>query len=68
MKRFFKIGCLEILVAFIVICLLAKTGASILGGIILFALIARVLLRLLKLVLRVIAISIFILLILIALI
>lgn len=68
MKRFFKIGCLGILVAFIVICLLAKTGASILGGIILFALIARVLLRLLKLVLRVIAISIFILLILIALI
>lgn len=68
MKRFFKIGCLGILVAFIVICLLAKTGASILGGIILFALIARVLLRLLKLVLCVIAISIFILLILIALI
>ena len=68
MKRFFKIGCLGILVAFIVICLLAKTGASRLGGIILFALIARVLLRLLKLVLRVIAISIFILLILIALI
>lgn len=68
MKRFFKIGCLGILVAFIVICLLAKTGASILGGIILFALIARVLLRLLKLVLRVIAIFIFILLILIALI
>ena len=68
MKRFFKIGCLGILVAFIVICLLVKTGASILGGIILFALIARVLLRLLKLVLRVIAISIFILLILIALI
>ena len=64
MKRFLKIGCLGMLVAFIVICLLAKTGTGVLGGIILFVLIARVLLRLLRLVLRVIAISIFILLIL----
>lgn len=51
MRKIFKIGCLGIITVLIVICLLAKTGASILGGIILFMLIARVLLRLLKLVL-----------------
>lgn len=68
MKRFLKIGCLGIIAVFAVICLLVKTGAGTLGGIILFVLIARVLLRLLKLVLHVIAISIFILLILTALI
>lgn len=68
MKRFFKIGCLGAIATLIVICLLAKTGTGVLGGIILFVLIARVLLRLLKLVLYVIATSIFILLILTALI
>lgn len=68
MRKIFKIGCLRIIAVFAVICLLVKTGAGTLGGIILFVLIARVLLRLLKLVLHVIAISIFILLILTALI
>lgn len=64
MKRFLKIGCLGVFIAFIVICLLTKTGAGVLGGIILFVLIARVLLCLLKFILHVIAISIVILLIL----
>ena len=68
MKRFLKIGCLGVFIAFAMICLLVKTGAGTLGGIILFVLIARVLSRLLKLILHVIAISIFILLILTALI
>lgn len=64
MRKIFKIGCLGIIATFIVICLLAKTGAGVLGGIILFVLIARVLLRLLKFILHVIAIFILILLIL----
>ncbi|WP_018339494.1 hypothetical protein [Butyricimonas synergistica] len=68
MRKIFKIGCLGIITTFIVICLLAKTGTGVLEGTILFVLIARVLLRLLKLVLHVIAIFIFILLILNALI
>lgn len=51
MRKIFKIGCLGIIATFIVIYLLAKTGTGVLGGIILFVLIARVLLRLLKLVL-----------------
>lgn len=51
MGKIFKIGCLGIIATFIVIYLLAKTGTGVLGGIILFVLIARVLLRLLKLVL-----------------
>lgn len=63
MKRFLKIGCLGVFIAF-AICLLAKTGTGVLGGIILFVLIVRVLLRLLKFILHVIAISIVILLIL----
>lgn len=68
MKRFLKIGCLGVFIAFAMICLLAETGTGVLGEIILFVLIARVLSRLLKLILHVIAISIFILLILNALI
>lgn len=62
MKRFLKIGCLGVFIAFAVICLLAETGTGVLGGIILFVLIARVLLRLLRFVLNVIVISILILL------
>lgn len=62
MKRFLKIGCLGIIAVFAVICLLVKTGTGVLGGIILFVLIARVLLRLLRFVLNSIVISILILL------
>ena len=62
MKRFLKIGCLGVFIAFAMICILMETGTGVLGGIILFVLIVRVLLRLLKHVLHVIVISILILL------
>ncbi|MCQ4875674.1 hypothetical protein [Butyricimonas paravirosa] len=62
MKRFLKIGCLGVFIAFAMIYLLAKTGTRVLGRIILFVLISRVLLRLLRFVLHVIVISILILL------
>lgn len=64
MKRVLKMGCLGVLIAFAMIYLLAETGTGVLGRIILFVLIVRVLLRLLKFILHVIAISIVILLIL----
>ena len=51
MKRFLKIGCLGMIAVFAVICLLAKTGASILGGIILFVLIARIVCRIVRFIL-----------------
>lgn len=52
MKRFLKIGCLGIIAVFVIIvCVLANANMSLLAGVIVFWLLARIVCRILKFIL-----------------